>query len=49
MKKSYGYKKLREKLPAAIANGKKLGEVDFDNIESAKSEMYKLFDFLNIE
>lgn len=43
------YKKLREKLPVAIANGKKLGEVDFDNIESAKSEMYKLFDFLNIE
>lgn len=43
------YKKLRERLPDALVNSRKLGEVNFDKIEAAKCEMYKLFDFLSIE
>lgn len=42
------YKKLKPYLPSAIKNAKELGEFEFDNIESAKAEMYKIFEILGI-
>jgi hypothetical protein len=47
-KKSNGdiYKKLKDRLQAAIANSKRLGEFDFGNTATGKAEMYKIFDEL---
>ena len=43
------YNKLKPNLVSAIANANKLGSFDFVNPESAKAEMYKIFDILNID
>ncbi|MDR2651977.1 MAG: RloB family protein [Prevotellaceae bacterium] len=37
------YKRLKDKLQTAIANSKKAGEFDFENIETGMAEMYKIF------
>ena len=43
------YKKLKPYQNKAIFNSKKLGSFDFANPESAKAEMYKVFDELRIK
>jgi hypothetical protein len=40
------YLKLQDLKPFAIANAKKLGDFDFGNPETAKSEIYKIFDLI---
>ena len=42
------YKKLKPLQKSAIENAKKLGNLDFDNIESAKAEIYRMLDVLRI-
>jgi len=44
--KSDIYSKLKPFQNTATENAKKLGNLDFDNIESAKAEIYKIFDIL---
>ena len=40
------YKKLKPFQKTAVKNSKKLGNIDFNNIESAKAEIYKILDIL---
>jgi len=46
--KSDIYKRLKPNLQIAISNSKKLGEFDFENIETGKAEMYKIFKELGL-
>jgi hypothetical protein len=43
------YSRLKPNLKTGLENAKKLGEFDLTNPEKAKTEMYKLFDFLGIQ
>jgi hypothetical protein len=40
------YAKLKQYQKKAIKNAEKLGSLDFGNIESAKAEIYKIFNIL---
>lgn len=42
------YKRLRKYLPAAKENARRLPDIDFQNIERATCQMYKIFDVLNL-
>jgi len=42
------YKRLKQKLQIAISNSEKLGEFDFEYIETGMAEMYKIFNELKI-
>ncbi len=43
------YKKLKELQKEAIARAKKLGDFDLNNTETAKAEIYKVFDLFDLK
>ena len=42
------YKRLKPKLQMAISNSEKLGEINFDKIQTGIAEMYKIFKTLEL-
>jgi len=42
------YNRLKQKLPTAISNAKKLGDFDFKNPERGMTEMHKIFNILEL-
>jgi len=43
------YKRLKPNLPTAISNSEKLGEFDFENIETGIAEMHKIFNIFKLK